>query len=153
MICLIALVVFGVLGIFSSTHRMLAKEAFDCVFRRLTLRKCESGLDKRLKSQITGKLMRKTPRLAGFTYKNFELISWIFTIMFIASIVWSGHGIYNLIVYKNCNGLQGGACIFNPSASESLPSCSNSECPTGCSPICRGGLNCTCKETCDKYGN
>lgn len=114
MICLIALVVFAVLGIFSSTHRVLAKEAFDCVFRRMTLRKCESGLDKRLKSQITGKLMRKAPRLAGFTYKNFELISWAFTILLVVSLVYSGHSLYNYVKYGNCYGKSSDEnCIFN----------------------------------------
>ena len=33
MICLIALIIFGVLAIFSASYRPLAKEAFDCVLR------------------------------------------------------------------------------------------------------------------------
>jgi hypothetical protein len=37
MICLIALVVFGIMSIFSVGFRPLAKESFNCVFRRLTL--------------------------------------------------------------------------------------------------------------------
>ena len=56
MICFVALAVFAVMGLFSAKYRPYAKEAFDCVFRRLTLRKCESGLDKRIKSKLTGKI-------------------------------------------------------------------------------------------------
>lgn len=115
MICLLALIVFAVLGIFSSTHRLLAKEAFDCVFKRITLRKCESGLDKRLKSKITGKLMRRNPRLAGLLYKNFELLSWAFTILLVLSLVYSAYSGYNYFKYGNCYGKPSEAfCIFDP---------------------------------------
>ena len=113
MICLIALLVFGILGIFSASHRKIALEAFDCVFRRLTIRKCTSGLDKRLKSQITGKLMKKSPKIARFTYRNFELISWFFTIILILSLVYTGIGAYNFAMYGNCHGKNSQeACVY-----------------------------------------
>ncbi|MBL7054593.1 thioredoxin domain-containing protein [Candidatus Woesearchaeota archaeon] len=125
MICLIALIAFGILGIFSVSYRKLALEAFDCVFRRITLRKCESGLDQRLKSQITGKLMVKSPKLASKIYKNFEVISWIFTILMIASTIYSGYGIYNFLVHGNCNGPDSNAlCIFDPLKKEEPETCS-----------------------------
>ena len=115
MICLIALVVFGILGMFSVAYRKIALEAFDCVFRRLTIRKCTSGLDKRLKSQIIGRLMRKSPKLARITYKYFEIISWIFTIIMILSIVYTAIGGYNYYLYGNCNGPnEDSFCIFDP---------------------------------------
>ena len=126
MICLLALVVFGILGIFSAYHRKLALEAFDCVFRRITLRKCESGLDQRLKSQITGKLLTKSPVLARFTFKNFELISWIFTILMIASLIYSGISIYNYISYGNCYGKPSESfCIFDPTGKTKASSFDN----------------------------
>jgi protein-disulfide isomerase len=104
MICVIALVVFGILGIFSARYREVAKEAFECVFRRLTFRKCNSELDERLKSQITGKIMRRSPRIAGFIYKRFEIISWIFLILMIWSMIVSATSVYNYVKYGNCNG-------------------------------------------------
>lgn len=121
MICIIALVVFSILGIFSAKYRIIAKEAFDCVFRRITLRKCTSGLDKRLKSQITGTLMRKSPNVGRFIYKNFELISWFFTILLIASLLQSGVSVYNFAMYGNCNGPGSDEfCIFDPLASSGI---------------------------------
>ena len=115
MICIIALIVFSILAIFSARYRPIAAEAFDCVFRRVTLRKCTSGLDKRLKSQITGKLMKKSPKTGRFIYKHFEFISWIFTIILILSIVQSGISVYNFIAYGNCNGKESDEfCIFDP---------------------------------------
>lgn len=115
MICIIALVVFSILGIFSAKYRIIAKEAFDCVFRRITFRKCTSGLDTRLKGQITGKLMKRAPKVGAWTFKNFELISWFFTILMIVSIAYSGYSAYNFIAYGNCNGKDSTEfCIFDP---------------------------------------
>jgi len=96
-ICIIALIVFSVLGIFSMRWRKLAKEAFDCVFRP-----CVTKLDQRIKSKLTAKLMKRTPALARFTYKNFKVLSWIFTIAFFASLFYSAYGIFNLITYGSC---------------------------------------------------
>jgi hypothetical protein len=128
MICILALIVFGILGIFSATHRKIALEAFDCVFRRVTLRKCETGLDKRLKSQITGKLMRKNPTVARFTFRHFELLSWFFTIIFIVSLIYTGIGGYNYYLYGNCNGPnEEGFCIFDPLGSNSKFSTAQTE--------------------------
>ena len=163
MICLIALVVFGILGIFSVAYRKIAIEAFDCVFRRLTIRKCTSGLDKRLKSQITGKLMIKSPRVAGFTYKNFEVISWIFTIMMVVSLIYAGMGVYNFVMYGNCNGESSQeACFYNGLSDVfnnndlkidvgcESPLCDNKDCG------CEGEIDCQeeqgvlCNKTCEE---
>jgi protein-disulfide isomerase len=115
MICLIALVVFGILGLFSARYRTVAREAFDCVFRRITLRKCTTGLDKRLKSQITGKLMKKHPGFAKGVYRHFEMISWAFTVVLIASLSYSVYSVANLAVFGNCYGPEPtGFCIFDP---------------------------------------
>lgn len=115
MICVIALIVFGIMGIFSATHRAVAKEAFDCVFRKITFRKCKSRLDVRLKSQITGKIIKLSPRTARFVYKHFEIISWAFLILFFVSFVYASIGGYNYYLYGNCNGPnEDGFCIFDP---------------------------------------
>ncbi|UCC91443.1 MAG: DsbA family protein [Candidatus Aenigmatarchaeota archaeon] len=115
MICLIALVVFAVLGIFSAKYRTIAKEAFDCVFRRITFRKCTTGLDKRLKSQITGKVMRRYPRFGRAVYKHFEGISWIFTIVLILSLSYSVYSVANLFIFGNCYGPEpNGFYVFDP---------------------------------------
>jgi hypothetical protein len=104
MICVLALVVFAVLGVFSARYRKIAAEAFDCVFRRITFRKCTTGLDARLKSQISGALHRKHPKMARHLFKRFEIYSWILLILLIASLGYSIYGGYNYIVYGNCNG-------------------------------------------------
>ena len=114
MICLIALVVFGVLAVFSAKYRPLAREAFDCVLRRITFRPCVANLDQKLKGATAGWLLEHAPWAARGVYKNFELLSWVFTLLMIASLLGVGWGLYNWWAFGNCNGPgQTGFCVFN----------------------------------------
>ncbi|MBI4053405.1 MAG: DsbA family protein [Candidatus Diapherotrites archaeon] len=114
MICLIALVVFAVLGIFSAKYRRLALEAFDCVFRRITFRKCNTSFDRKMKMRISAKILEKHEGLGRFVFKHFEALSWFFTLLMIASIALSAWGAYNFWAYGNCNGPDSsGFCIYN----------------------------------------
>jgi hypothetical protein len=70
-----------------------------------------------MKAGITGKLMKRSPKLAAFVHKHFELLSWIFTVIMIVSLIYSAFAIYNLAVYGNCNPQDPGTCIFKPSGS------------------------------------
>lgn len=125
MICLASLIVFAILGIFSVAYRKLAKEAVDCVLRRLSFRPCESRFDLKVKTQITSSLMKRSERLGGFFWKYFEVFSWIFVILFIASTLYTGRGVYNLIRYKTCDPAHPQNCFIS-----SGPGISPS--PTGC---------------------
>jgi hypothetical protein len=114
MICIIALPVLLIMGIFSMRYRILAKEAFECIFHMVTFRPCRSKLDQRIKSGLTGKVMKYHPGFAGFLFRNFEVLSWIFVVIFAASIVFSAWGVYNYAVYGNCNGpVPNAFCVFN----------------------------------------
>ena len=116
--CLIALIVFGIMGIFSASHRALAKEAFSCVFHRITLRPCNSGFKEKIKDKILSKLINRSILLTKIVNKNYEILSWIFFILMVGSTVWVLHGAYNFYVYGSCNGLnQSGFCAFDPSGS------------------------------------
>lgn len=115
MICIIALIVFGILGIFSASYRVIAKEAFNCVFKKITFRKCDTGLDTRLKSQIVGKFLKFAPRFGKTLYKYFEVFSWIFLILILVTFFFVGKGIYFYALYGNCNGPNSNQfCIFDP---------------------------------------
>ena len=116
MICVLALIVSGFLAIFSATHRRIARLAFDCVFRKVTLRPCDTGLDTELKGRITGPILRRSPRVGRHVLKHFELYSWILVLLTIFSIAGLVHGGVNYYVYGNCNGLAGGFCVIDPIA-------------------------------------
>ena len=111
MICIVALVVSSVLGIFSASHRRFAKEAFQCVSRRMTLRPCQMDFDRKIKVKIVSKLSGKSVKLASFTNKHFETISWVLTISMFASLAYSAYSIYNLIVFGTCDPISG-VCLL-----------------------------------------
>ncbi|NCN99492.1 hypothetical protein GW923_04930 [Candidatus Pacearchaeota archaeon] len=111
-LCWIALPVFALLGIFSAKYRRLTKESLDCMFRTVTLRKCRSGLDERIKGDVTGKLMRFSPGLAKGFFRYYKIIAWIILIIFIWSAYASALGMYNYYKHGNCNGVEGGFCIL-----------------------------------------
>jgi protein-disulfide isomerase len=123
MICILALIVFGILGLFSAKYRVVAKEAFNCVFKKITLQKCDTGLDTRLKSQITGSMMRWWPAGGRTMYKYFQAFSWIFLILTLLTIYFMGQGIVFYLMYGNCNGPDSNQfCIFDPLGTNKPPS-------------------------------
>ena len=113
--CIIALVVFSFLGIFSAKYRAYAKEAYRCVFRMITLRPCDTAFDQKVKSKITGRLMNRSPSLARFVFRHFNALSWLLVVSMFVSIFFTGLGLYNLAVYGNCNGPEStDICVLNP---------------------------------------
>ncbi len=114
-LCWIALPVFAFLGIFSVKYRQLTKESLECLFRTVTLGKCKSGLDDRIKSQISGKILKFSPRTARFFYRNYKVISFLLLVVFLWSTYAGAMGVYNYAVYGNCNGPDSdGFCILDP---------------------------------------
>jgi protein-disulfide isomerase len=131
MFCIIALIIFSILGIFSATHRELAKEALDCVFRRITLRPCNTGFREKIKSRILIRLLSKSTFLARLFNRHFELLSWIFFILMIVSTFWTVKGGYNYYLYGSCNGLnQSGFCAFDPKGENNKVTEINATCGT-----------------------
>lgn len=122
--CLVALVILGILSIFSAKYRYWAREALDCVARRLTLRPCRTGFNEKVKAKVTSKLMEKSQRAARFTHRHFEAVSWVFTAVLFVSLAYSVYGAYNIVTVGSCDPIHPDQCIFNPD----LPHCENPEC-------------------------
>ncbi len=115
MFCIIAFVVLSILGIFSATNRQLAREALDCVFRRVTLRPCNTGFDEKMKARILGSVITRSETAARVLNQNFELLSWVFFVALMASSIWSVRGVYLFYTTGSCNGLNSsGFCVFDP---------------------------------------
>ena len=112
-LCFVALAVLAVLSIFSAKYRPLAARAFSCVVKKATLRPCDTGLDEEIKAASIAGIMRISPPAAGFVNRHFEGFSLIFTVLFFLSIIFTVQGAYLFVVYGNCNGPQGGFCIYN----------------------------------------
>ncbi|MFB6190446.1 MAG: hypothetical protein ABEJ91_02640 [Candidatus Nanohaloarchaea archaeon] len=113
MICLTSLVVFSILGIFSSTHRELAKEAFDCVTSKARNQPCETDLEDRVRASVIGRTLEYSPRVARTLRRHFELFSWLFLLTLLVTGAYSVFSLYNLAVYGSCAGqaAQGGCSL------------------------------------------
>lgn len=112
MLCLVALVIFGILGIFSLTYRRLANEALNCVWNHLRLRPCQTSFDLRVKSKIVSWLLNKSPKWAKFVNITWPILSWLFTILFFASLIYIFVGIANFILYGTCTPANPQNCII-----------------------------------------
>ncbi|MBT4870277.1 MAG: hypothetical protein HON47_01775 [Candidatus Diapherotrites archaeon] len=126
MICFIALIVFAILALFSAKYRAYFKEALDCVFRKATLRKCTTSFDKKMKMKVTSKISKRNKKFGRVVYKNFDLITWIITIVSIIVMIYSlwfgALGVYNFYAYGNCNGPESNEfCVYDALAGTEVP--------------------------------
>ena len=110
--CLIALLVFLMLSIFSAKYRPLARRALRCVARKAMLRPCDTGLDEEIKAGTVAGILKVSPRAAGLVFRHFEAFSVTVTLIFLVSTVWLMQAVYYLWVYGNCSGPEGGPCLF-----------------------------------------
>lgn len=130
MFCIVAFVILGILGIFSATNRALAKEAFDCVLRRVTLRPCTTGFDQKMKAKILGSVITRSEFAARLISKKFELLAWIFFVLTLGSSIWSVRSLYLFYTTGSCNGLnQSSFCVFDPKGTNNAVSTISSSCP------------------------
>ncbi len=105
MFCIIAFIVLSILGIFSASNRALAREALDCVSRRVTFRPCTTGFDEKMKAKILGKVIMRSEGLARSISKNFEALAWFFFLLMMTASVFFIRGLYLFYVTGSCNGL------------------------------------------------
>lgn len=129
MFCIVAFIILSILGIFSATHRALAREALACVLRRVTLRPCNSDFSEKMKGKIIAKLLERSDFLARIFNKYFEILSWIFFILLVASTIWTVRGLYNYYFYGSCNGLNAsGFCVLDIQGENNQISSGNQVC-------------------------
>ena len=139
MACFVAFAVLAVMGIFSSTHRVLAREALACIGRRVTFRPCDTGFREKIQGRLVGFLMRRSVLVARLVNKHFEILAWIFFLITVWSLFVSVDGAYNFYRYGSCNGLNDSSfCVLDPSGANT--SVSGIDVPDGVmAPTCEGG--------------
>jgi protein-disulfide isomerase len=120
MLCFVALAVFLFLSIFSAKYRPLARRALGCVAKKALLRPCETGLDEEIRAKSLAWLANISPNAAAFVNRHFEAFSFAFTALFFISLFFALQGIYNFVIFGNCNGPEGGFCIYSGLQNEAL---------------------------------
>jgi protein-disulfide isomerase len=145
MFCIVAFIVLAILGIFSASYRELAKDALDCVLRRVTLRPCTTGFDVKMKSRILGSVVNRSETVARVLNKNFELLSWLFFMLMLASSLFAARGLYLFYVTGSCNGSnQSSFCLFDPKGENNQVTAVSESCkdtPTTLADLTLQGVN------------
>ncbi len=103
MFCIVAFIIFGILGILSASYRTLAKKAWGCVLRRLTFKPCDMSVREEIKSRLMGKFILTRPLLAKFIDRWADAFAWAFVILSVWSLVVVLNSGLNLFVYDTCN--------------------------------------------------
>jgi len=103
MFCIAAFIILGILSIFSARYRRLAAEAWKCVARKTTFRKCDTSFKADMKSRLLGKLSVRRPRLAKLLDKWIEVLAFLFVLLTIWSLFMTVKSGLNLYVYDTCN--------------------------------------------------
>jgi hypothetical protein len=111
--CIAALITLTFLSIFSAKYRSFAKEAFDCVFRRVTLRPCQTNFNLKVKTTVSSWFLKKNEKIGGFIFRRFEILNWVFVILFLISAVYVGRSIYFYATYGSCTPQNPQNCIVN----------------------------------------
>lgn len=144
MFCIVAFTVLAILGIFSASNRSMAREAFDCVTRRVTFRPCNTGFDEKMKAKILGLVITRSEGAARFLSKNFEILSWAFFVLFLASTIFAARGLYLFYTTGSCNGLNdSGFCVFDPTGENNQVSNAGAACLVSENPLVPHGLTLT----------
>lgn len=120
MLCILSFFLFAILGIFSASHRELAKKAWYCLVKKIQFKPCDINFNEELKGKLLGRLIFTRPRLATFLYRWADTIATVFVILSIWSLVSvAKSGVY-LLAYDTCNpyseqgcSLAGDSCTIN----------------------------------------
>jgi len=136
MFCIISFVVLSILGIFSASNRELAREALDCVFRRVTLRPCNTGFDEKMKAKILGVVITRSEGAARFLNRNFERIAWVFFVLLLASGIFTVRGLFLFYTTGSCNGTNSTEfCVFDPTGTNNQVSTTSKVCTVPVTPV------------------
>jgi hypothetical protein len=116
MFCIAAFIVFAVLGIFSAAFRPLAKKAWHCVLRRVTLRPCDIAFGDEIKAKLIGRLIFHHPRTARFLSRWIDWLSFAFVALSIWSVIYVLIAGLNLWVYDTCDPRSAESCSLSGEA-------------------------------------
>lgn len=116
MFCIAAFIILSILSIFSARYRRLAAEAWKCVARKTTFRKCDTNFKENLKSRLLSGLAVRRPRLARFFEKWIEVLAFIFVVLTIWSLLTVLRSGLNLYVYDTCNPGHPESCTLSAQA-------------------------------------
>lgn len=102
MLCIFYVLIFGILGLFSASHRELFFESLDCVKNSFKRQPCETDVEQKIKASVTHRMFQRSPWIAKQINNHFRLISWIFIVLTILTGLLTAKSGYDLLVHGTC---------------------------------------------------
>jgi len=113
MFCIAAFIILALISIFSARYRKLAKKAWSCTLRRVTLRPCDTSFKEETKNKLLSHVAKKTPRLVKTADIGIEVAAFLFVVLTIWSIFVVLESGLNLFVWGTCNPSDASSCSLS----------------------------------------
>jgi len=110
MFCIAAFIILAIISIFSARYRKLAKKAWSCTLRRVTLRPCDTSFKEETKNKLLSHVAKKTPNLIKTADIGIEVASFALVILTIWSILIVIESGLNLFVWGTCTPSNASSC-------------------------------------------
>lgn len=110
MFCIAAFIVLAIISIFSARYRKLARKAWSCTIRRVTLRPCDTSFKEETKNKLLSHVAKKTPRLIKVADIGIEVASFVLVILTVWSLFVVIESGLNLYVWGTCNPASASSC-------------------------------------------
>ena len=87
--CLVLFLIVSVIAMFFPRYKPFIKESWRCFWDKLRMRPCEMEFDKKVKTKMVSKLIKRDkPKLANFVNKYFDLSLIVLGIFMIVVMVY-----------------------------------------------------------------
>lgn len=116
MFCIAAFIFVLIMAAVSAKYRKLVKKAWNCAFRRVTFRACDSTFKQDAKAEILGPIAVRAPRLVRPASITLEVLAWIFVVTTVISLYIVVRSGLNLVVYGTCNVQNAASCSLGAEA-------------------------------------
>jgi hypothetical protein len=82
-----------------------------------------------MKAKILGKVIMRSEKLAAFISKRFEILAWMFFVIFLAASAFAVRGLVLFYTTGSCNGINSEAfCVFDPTGANNEVSSLDESC-------------------------
>ena len=116
MFCVAAFIVLVVMAAFSARYRRYVGTAWNCVWRRVTFRPCDTTFKQDVKDHLLAPIAARRPGLVRPASITLEILA----VLVILTTIWSGYTVVksavNLYVYGTCNKQDSASCTLGAEA-------------------------------------
>lgn len=116
LVFIIFLILFPIFGIFSKDYRILFKKAWECAFKKVTLKPCDVNFGDEVKNRVLSKIAFRFPRVAKFIDKTSTIWALAFVLLSVWSLLYVVNAGLNLWVYDTCDPVTGESCALGGEA-------------------------------------